>query len=167
MASGDPGRFGLAGFLLVGDDAPAEPLRDLREEGVPEGSKAVHPAGNPMSHSTHVGFNCPVTTLTPWDCKPERQFAVGVGIMPRSTALTITVSDVIVLRGPPFIRCFIAMCASGVFPSSRATGVGHNPDPVAPVRGANGRSRDAVPFRVIPARGQVAENTSESPRTES
>jgi hypothetical protein len=167
MASGDLfGRLGRLG-LLVGDDALAEPLGDLRDEGVSEGSKSVHPVGNPMSHSTHVGFKLPVTTLTPCDCNPSRRFAVGVGSMPRSTALTITVRDVIVLRGPPFIRCFIAMCASGVLPSSWATGVGHKPDPVPPVRGADGASRDAVPFRVIPARGQVAENTSESPRTES
>jgi hypothetical protein len=35
--------------------------------------------------------------------------ARGVGQSSRSIALTITVSDVIVLRGPPFIRAFIAM----------------------------------------------------------
>jgi hypothetical protein len=32
-----------------------------------------------------------------------------------------------VKRGPPFIRAFIAMCASGDLLSSIATGVGHNP----------------------------------------
>lgn len=64
------------------------------------------------------------------------------------------------MRGPPFIRRFIAMCASGVLPSSFATGVGNKPDAVAAVRGAKGRSRKAVPLRVIPARGQVSENTS-------
>jgi hypothetical protein len=32
--------------------------------------------------------------------------------------LTITASDVIVLRGPPFMRDFIARCASGDLPSS-------------------------------------------------
>ncbi len=31
---------------------------------------------------------------------------------------------VIVLRGPPFMRCFIAMCAAGLLLSSLATGVG-------------------------------------------
>lgn len=31
------------------------------------------------------------------------------------------------LRGPPFIRAFIAMCASGVLLSSLATGVIHIP----------------------------------------
>jgi hypothetical protein len=40
-----------------------------------------------------------------------------------------------------------------------AVGVGNDPDPVAPVRGANGASRYAVPLRIKPARGQVPENT--------
>jgi hypothetical protein len=34
----------------------------LRDDGISEGSKAVHPRGNPMSHSTHVGFNAPVAS---------------------------------------------------------------------------------------------------------
>jgi hypothetical protein len=63
MASGDPfGRLGFFG-LLVGDDALAEPLGDLGDEGVSEGSKSVHPVGNPMSHSTHVGFRLPPTSF--------------------------------------------------------------------------------------------------------
>ena len=33
----------------------------LRDDGVAEGPKSVHPSGNPMSHSTHVGFSCPPT----------------------------------------------------------------------------------------------------------
>jgi hypothetical protein len=50
-----------------------------------------------------------------------------------------TFSDVIVLRGPPFIRAFIAKCASGVLPSSCATGVGH--------KGAHvGIARDSGPM---------------------
>jgi hypothetical protein len=44
---------------------------------------------------------------------------------PFSSAFTTTVRLVGVLRGPPFIRAFIAMCASNVFPSSCPTGVGH------------------------------------------
>jgi hypothetical protein len=58
------------------------------------------------------------------------------------------------------MRAFIAMCASGDLLSSCATGVGHNPDPITPVRGANGCSGYAVPLRVIPARGQVPEYAS-------
>src|SRR4051812_8020339 len=40
-------------------DRPADDFDDLRDDGIAEGSKAVHSSGNPMSHSTHVGFNEP------------------------------------------------------------------------------------------------------------
>ena len=43
-----------------------------------------------------------------------------------------------------------------------ARGVGHNPDPVAIVEETNGGSWYAVPLRIIPERGQVPENSSES-----
>jgi hypothetical protein len=41
-----------------------------------------------------------------------------------------------------------------------AVGVGNNPHSVAPVRGADGASRYAVPDRIIPERGKVSENGS-------
>ena len=56
-------------FLVLEDPVP-DPLGDLRDEGVAEGGKAVHPSGNPISHSTHVGFSCPGA---PW----ARATAVG------------------------------------------------------------------------------------------
>ena len=37
----------------------ADVLDHLWNYGVSEGFKSVHPVGNPMSHSTHVGFNAP------------------------------------------------------------------------------------------------------------
>ena len=40
-------------------DQSADKLGNLGDYGVAEASKSVHPPGNPMSHSTHVGFNCP------------------------------------------------------------------------------------------------------------
>jgi hypothetical protein len=43
----------------VGDDAPADELSHLGNYGVPETLESVHPSGNPMSHSTHGGFNGP------------------------------------------------------------------------------------------------------------
>jgi len=57
------------------DDARLPPTRHLQERteeqtsdvlghlgdyGVSEGPQSVHPLGNPMSHSTHVGFSCPL-----------------------------------------------------------------------------------------------------------
>jgi hypothetical protein len=47
-------------------------------------------------------------------------------------------------------------------PYGVALGVGNQEDPVTEVRGANGRSRYAVPVRVIPARGQVGEDPAPS-----
>ena len=47
-------------------DCSPDDFRDLRDDGVAEGSKAVHSAGYPMSHSTHVGFNPPLPSgVTP------------------------------------------------------------------------------------------------------
>jgi hypothetical protein len=44
---------------MGGHDEPSNVFGNLRDDGVAEGSKSVHPLGNPMSHSTHVGFSCP------------------------------------------------------------------------------------------------------------
>ncbi len=41
------------------DRAPYD-FDNLRDYGVSKGSKAVHPGGNPISHSTQLGFNAPV-----------------------------------------------------------------------------------------------------------
>src|SRR5262245_48532619 len=38
---------------------PPDQLGDLGDDGVSECSKSVHPAANPISHSTHVGFRAP------------------------------------------------------------------------------------------------------------
>ena len=58
----------------------------LRNYCVSETFKSVHPIGNPMSHSTHVGFNWPPTTTSklgppsPCFCPAARAFcAFGVG----------------------------------------------------------------------------------------
>jgi hypothetical protein len=57
------------------------------------------------------------------------------------------------LGGRPPERCATAFVLL-------ASGVGNNPDAVAAVMGTNGGSRYAVPFRIIPERGQVSENVS-------
>jgi hypothetical protein len=46
-------------------------------------------------------------------------------------------------------------------------GVGDNEYPPATMRGTNGRCRYAVPLSIKPERGQVSENSSESPNSES
>ena len=45
--------------ICVFCDHPSDELGDLRYDGVSESPKSVHPSGNPMSHSTHVGFSFP------------------------------------------------------------------------------------------------------------
>jgi hypothetical protein len=50
--------------------------------------------------------------------------------------------------------------------ASLARGVGHDEDPITEVRGADGGSWYAIPFRVIPDRGQVSEYVSHSSNKE-
>jgi hypothetical protein len=68
--------LGLAG---VRHHAASDPLDNLRDDGVAESSKSVHPSGNPISHSTHDGFNFPRMAFRPCDWSPDLRFAVGVG----------------------------------------------------------------------------------------
>ena len=109
-------------------DLPSEPFRDLRDDGVTEPSKAVHPMGYPMSHSTQFGFKAPPTTVL--SSQPPQ-------LPPR-----------VIREGFP------------LFLLSDRLGVGHKPDPISPVRGTKGTRRQTIPFRIVPALGQVSENTS-------
>jgi hypothetical protein len=59
----------------------------------------------------------------------------------------------------------MVIMANGTRPSD-FTGVGQNPDPFSAV-GRTGVNRPQhTPFRIVPHRGQVPENSSESPRSE-
>jgi hypothetical protein len=50
----------ISGVLpVVVYDHPPDEFGDLWDYGVSESSQSLHPMGNPMSHSTHIGFNCP------------------------------------------------------------------------------------------------------------
>jgi hypothetical protein len=48
-----------------------------------------------------------------------------------------------------------------------AAGVGNDKDAITSVRGADGGSGNAIPLRVIPARGQLTEYPPESANKES
>jgi hypothetical protein len=74
--------------VIRAHDCAADDFRDLRDDRVTEGVQAVHPRGNPMSHSTHVGFNEPPTAafsgsefLSYCDAPPllDASCVVGVG----------------------------------------------------------------------------------------
>ena len=158
----------------------------------PNTIKSVHPSGNPMSHSTHVGFNAPISRDSDECCVEDSRFfqsvALGVGSIFAAPVRVIRRS-----RLPLLSRCqspdsrargvgnsFTARASVGrtaafgdwllfVLPprASTATGVGHDEDPVPNMRRTNGGSRYAVPFRIVPERGQVAENTVKSSIKES
>ena len=53
-----------------------------------------------------------------------------------------------------------------LFSIALAFGVGHDPDAVPLVRSAGGARSQHSPFRIVPQRGQVAENTSKPARSE-
>src|ERR1051326_4595886 len=76
-----------------------------------------------MSHSTHVGFNCPLTTFTPWLCRPSHRFAVGVGNarpVPPSPR-TASVSEI------PGCAFELAVFLEPAAFASPLVGVGHRP----------------------------------------
>jgi hypothetical protein len=134
------------------DDCFADDLDDLRDDGVSEGSKAVHPRGNPMSHSTHGGFREPPTSsdsglaflsIVACDAFPDFQSReVGVGHR-------------------------LTMFGSSFFPTpaepraSHAIGVGHNPDSISSVPGIDGRSRNNKRPRGVAERFQVRKHIVE------
>jgi hypothetical protein len=140
-----------------------------------------------MSHSTHVGFKLPPicslngralrsivaalalpllqsravgvakrrTASTSCTCLP----GLGVPLLPRaSAAIGVGHLATAVASPSPLLALSPARLS---FPHT--VGVGHKPEPVALVRRANvGRSQHSPPA-VIPERGQVTEDSSESP----
>jgi hypothetical protein len=180
------------------EDCAADDFGDLRDDGVSEGSKAVHPRGNPMSHSTHVGFSAPPAALGSRIATTVSRF--GNRSAAFWTAVTVIVAAIAEHErgvGQSFAKeardgecrrysdglpLSFQSRAAGVGhmplafaafrlllpPSSPVVlGVGHKPESVSLVRGANGGSWYAVPFRVIPERGQVSENSAKPPSKES
>jgi hypothetical protein len=149
---------------------PPDYFRDLRDERVAERPKSVHPSGNPMSHSTHVGFNEPlpseclvypgrlsVLPMPPVCFSPSDARAVGKCIFRPSKPFTGTLLQLSAepsfqsrLVGVGHITCADSFGSPRLFSlpaflstASSLTGVCHNPDPVSPMRGANGASRYA------------------------
>jgi hypothetical protein len=102
-----------------------------------------------MSHSTHIGFNRPLmypprftAALREFE-PPVREPPEDLGVGQRATA----VANPSPLFGPDPFRLLLPF----------TVGVGHNPESIPDMRGANVTSLYAMPFRVIPERGQVSE----------
>src|SRR6266540_471170 len=166
---------GIHSALIGGNDAAADPFNDLRHDRVSEladlapsdasavaddpgrlpfvlwprrggPSVSVQPDGKPIRSSHQRGFN-----LRPLSLADAR----GVGH--RRTAIA---------RGTPKplpLACFLFCCARRriqpvrLSPSLKfpAAGVGHKPEAIATLGGADGVRRYTVPFRLIPERDQV------------
>jgi hypothetical protein len=107
------------------DEDASDVLRDGWHYGVSEASQAVHTAGNPISHSTHVGFNIPPTSFASWrpwcTCRGEcvRGCAVGVGHSVTKSHNVVPLFPVDPC--PPFAVRF------RLFRLSPTVAVGHNP----------------------------------------
>jgi len=119
----------------------SDQLGDLRDDGISEGVKRVHVMGKPINDSEKLGSNFVVV--------------VGFSLMARAIQCPRPYEP------PPFFLAPLPLLPS------HARGVGNNPEPIALVREANGASRNAVPLRIIPERGQVSENVSKPPPKQS
>jgi hypothetical protein len=117
------------------------------DDGVSEGSEAVHPSGNPMSHSTHVGFNCPGLASVAFTCWSSESVCPGF----TSTRPLCSAFDAIGVRqtasGRPsllrrsFVRPF----------QSRAIGVGQRScRAIVSNDGRTGPTRPAAPPWLVP-----------------
>lgn len=124
---------GLA-VLVGGQDGATDQLGYLGDYGVSESSKAVQSMGNPIIHS------------------PKR----GKGFIPKRWARNSYQFPQSCFR-PRLIRDATDNLAGMI----DALGVANNPDPISGMWGANGGSLYAMPFCIIPERGQVSENDVE------
>jgi hypothetical protein len=125
------------------EDGAADYFRDLRDDGVAEGTEAVWPIGKPISHSDRIGL-----------IHPSTKYGTARGSHFRSNPILHPLG-----RGKPdFFRCMVSI-ENGANPLL-LLGVGQKPNPVARMWSADRGSRYAMPLRVIPDRGQVAENSA-------
>jgi hypothetical protein len=153
--------------ILRCKDGASDEFWDLRNYGISEGSKSVHPLGNPMSHSTHVGFNAPpAAAITAWSNLSFDRFlpfflVKAAGLEPFAIVADGVGHNPYFAIAPNVGRNAAPELAERLkyAPLSTVTGVGNNPEPVASVRGTNGGSRYAMPLSIVPDLGQVSENT--------
>jgi len=125
------------------EDRASYEFGNLRDDGVAERSHSVCPIGNPI----HLSHNS------------------GVGMMPLDA---IACAQFIEASTPPFeiFRARETWFGASEARIAVAVGVGHNPYPIASVRGANSGSGYAVPLRIQPERGQISENSVKPPNKE-
>jgi hypothetical protein len=180
-------------------DCAANQFSYLGDDCVSEGFKSVCPVGNPISHSTHVGFSAPDvsdTTIESINCLPldNRRWiagldrlplslsspAHGVGHIDRATSRSkfgnfafavfsvkfaaIALQErgvghsLTAVPSPKLCRPEMPFLSRSDAHASEAVGVGQDPNAIPAVRCAKVGSWYAMPFRIIPERGQGSEN---------
>lgn len=137
----------------------------LRDYSVSAGSNSVHPMGNPITASAKEGWRyigssddvlSPSHILAPRKCGEPRNllrlapFGSFFPIVGRNKRFTAA--------GKPFLKFEISKLPR--FAASFLRGVGNNPDALSKVRSAHGCCWYVFPFRIVPAFGQVSENSA-------
>ena len=74
------------------EDGAAYGFGNLRNYGVSEGSKSVHPRGNPISHSTHAGFSVPSPVSRTSTQFPNMRCILPLGV-PAASSLALGVRN--------------------------------------------------------------------------
>jgi hypothetical protein len=115
------------------EDAAADQLGDLGDNGVTEGGNSVHPIGKPISHSTNSGLDGPPSTSG-------------------------RLSPVLLLA----LRRRLASSVNPPRAPSLARGVGHREQPRSCVWGTNGASGDEVRTRSVAQAIEVMSNKVEA-----
>ena len=139
-------------------DCATNNCRLLWYNAIPQTSKAVHPCGNPISHSTKITLNFPPA----WSFKfRDRPGSAQRSACPSRKFRTCKVAHFTATSFSGLL--FLSWVACDAFPDfqSRAVGVGHKEQALSDVVGTNRRSGKTVPLRIVPDLGQVSQNSAE------
>ena len=146
-----------------GENGAPNQFRDLRNYGVSEGCKSVCPIGNPISHSTHVGFSFPPSiAIMEWSNRSRERSRPFL----RVRLFGLLPFDIDAVGAG---QNFTAVTKESIFPAAMKAfefgiivlrGVGHNPDALSAMGSAQGCRWNIFPLCIIPDAGQVAQNSA-------
>jgi hypothetical protein len=145
----------------------------LGDDGVSKGSKAVHPVGNPMSTSTHPGFNCPGRLVgSLGTARPSRKFvgAFGLGLLASFQSRLVAVGHILVASTSvfpewwPVVFRFAVQFAEPRESPTVAVGQAKDEDSLPSVRRADFRRRVQSERTAETAACQVSKDAIEAER---
>jgi hypothetical protein len=145
----------------------------LGDDGVSKGSKAVHPVGNPMSTSTHPGFNCPGRLVgSLGTARPSRKFvgAFGLGLLASFQSRLVAVGHILVASTSvvpewwPVVFRFAVRFAEPRESPTVAVGQAKDEDSLPSVRRADFRRRVQSERTAETAARQVSKDAIEAER---